>query len=76
MACIVIRARDGRVFQFSAPGAGGYVRVSVDRQPGKQICHGGAFLGPTLTALPESLPSVARRWYRAFRRRERATYGA
>ena len=48
-------------FCFTVNGNRGYVRCN-----GEQICHGGKFLGSTITGSEEDLPAIARRWYRAY----------
>lgn len=67
MARMTIKTRDQGTLQFFVPDAGGYVRLESDAQPGtlgRQICEGGGFTGSTLQATPETLATVARRWWK------------
>lgn len=74
MARFTIKTRTNGEMEFWCPDNGGYVRLESGGKPGtlgKQICAGGSFSGNTLSADPESLESVARSWYRAYRAAQR-----
>lgn len=53
---------------FSAPGATetrqAYVLVEHEDGQRRQICHGGKFLGETVTASTTGLKSCAQQWLR------------
>ena len=73
MARFTINTRDAGTLEFFVPDNGGYVRLESGGRSGTlapQICKGGGFMGSTLTATAETLPTVAKRWNR--QRRERA----
>lgn len=75
MARFEIRTRTNGVLKFFVPDSGGYVRLESADHPGtlgRQICEGGRFHGSTVMASSETLEIKARRWYRAFRRAQRA----
>jgi hypothetical protein len=74
MARFTIKTRTNGDLDFFCPDGGGYVRLERGAQHGtlgRQIGAGGGFSGNMLTATPESLEAVARRWYRAFRADQR-----
>jgi hypothetical protein len=61
---------------FHVSDAGGYVRLEGDGihhgLDGRQICDGGGFYGQTVMSNPGHLQAAARRWYRSFRKAQRA----
>lgn len=65
MTTLTIKSRNGETFEFFVADSGGYVTLN-----GSQICHGGKSLGNTISCdgSIESLKSVARKWYRAYKR--------
>jgi hypothetical protein len=70
MAYTQIRTRDDGTLGFWCPDGGGYVRLEMAGHSGtlgRQICDGGGFRGNTLTATPDTLPTVARLWWRQCR---------
>jgi hypothetical protein len=74
MARFTIKTRDHGMKKFFVPDNGGYVRLetgSTHGTLGKQICYGGGFHGNTITATPETLPAVARRWWKQHLNAER-----
>lgn len=75
MARFTIKTRTNGDMTFFVPNGGGYVRLESEGKHGtlgQQICEGGGFYGNTLSANEQSLESVARRWYRAYRAGQRA----
>lgn len=65
MARITINTRDTGKLEFWVRDEGGYVRLEEGANHGtlgKQICEGGGFMGNTLSATPETLGKVVRRW--------------
>lgn len=71
MTTYTIHSRAHGDVDFTIPMAGGYVRVRFDGKSDRQPCEGGAFIGPTLHATPETLPGVARRWWKQHLRLQR-----
>lgn len=74
MARFTIKTRDHGEKSFFVPDGGGYVRLENGRNTGtlgQQICDGGSFRGYALSATPDTLPLVARKWWRQYLRNER-----
>lgn len=62
-------------FDFFVPDGGGYVRLESEGKPGTlgaQICDHGCITGSTLSATPETMRDVCRRWYRQYMRNARS----
>lgn len=76
-----ITTRDFGAFEFFLDGNHVYVRRDyIDNTYGPcrlalQICKGGTFIGPTITATEETLKKVAYNWLRAFRRKNTIHWG-
>jgi len=66
---LVIKRRDGELFEFSMPDNGGYIRMQTSGGY-RQICEGGGFFGATIQGSPRDFKTICRRWYRAFNRGE------
>lgn len=67
MPSFTLKTRNHGEKSFFVPRDGGYVRLESDRNHGtlgRQICYGGGFFGNTITATPETLEAVARKWWR------------
>ena len=64
----------GEKFTFYMPNNGGHIHVEIEetahRTPVRQICHGGGFLGDTISSTPESFATACRAWYRSYVRRQ------
>lgn len=65
MKRITLMTRQGRRV-FSVRDKGGHVRCN-----GQWICVGGRIEGPALRCAAEDLEAVARKWWTAYRRRQR-----
>lgn len=66
-ATTIISLRLNAAFTFFMPDEGGYVWLAGDDETGaqdRQICHGGAFRGRTVTAAPATFETVCHQWYR------------
>ncbi|MDP1774247.1 MAG: hypothetical protein Q8L15_18420 [Methylobacter sp.] len=66
MTTFTLKSRKFGEQEFTVPMNGGYVRCN-----GKQICHGGGFMGSTVSCKPENLETVSRKWWAAFLKNER-----
>lgn len=72
---MTIKSRNtGEIFSFFMPSGGGYIYLQTKDRPGtlgRQICHGGGFMGSTIEAVSEEgFKSACRRWYRAYTRHQ------
>ena len=74
MASFTIKSRHHGDKTFFVPDTGGYVRLEIGRSHGTlgtQICEGGRFRGNTITADSDTLPAVARKWWKQHLKIER-----
>lgn len=74
MTRIILKTRTNGIMEFFAPAEGGAVRLESPGRSGilgQQICERGSFCGGTLSANAASLEYVARKWYRAYRAKQR-----
>lgn len=68
MTTFTIKSREhGEITFFVRSNSGGsdsgYVFLGTGTD-GKQICEGGDFMGSTLSATPDTLEKVARKWHK------------
>ena len=68
MATCTIKTRSHGDLTFYVADHGGYVRLYSDHWHGCQPCAGGGFRGSTLRADALTLQTIARAWWRGFRR--------
>lgn len=71
MAEYTTRTKEFGQITFTAPAAGdrcdGYVWLEIGNKR-QQICHGGTFMGSTVTSRAGDLKRVAQKWLRQRRR--------